>query len=116
MKRLEEEEAAENGRQGALEEEEEQQDETGDEFVIKSLEDIQREKALQSMKQNRLKKEKKVVAVDSEPTTVPASKPKRDRAEPRQPGGKKRVLTTRRTGKQEIQIYKPPGAKLKGRH
>ena len=69
MKRLEEEEEAETGLQGALEGEE-QQDETGDEFVIKSLEDIQREKALQSMKQNRLKKEK-AAAVDSEPTTVP---------------------------------------------
>ena len=117
VKRLEAEEEAETDLQGALEEEE--QDETGEECVIKSLEDIQREKALQSMKQNRLKKKKAVAG--SEPVAVQPSRPKQERTEPRvepkQPAAtKKRVLTTRRTGKQEIQVYRPPGAKLKGKY
>ena len=117
VKRLEAEEEAETDLQEALEEEE-----TGEEFVIKSLEDIQREKALQSMKQNRLKKKKAVATAGSEPkpVVVQPSEPKQERTQPRvepkQPAAtRKRVLTTRRTGKQEIQVYRPPGAKLKGK-
>ena len=92
MKRLEEEEANSS-------DQDEEEEPTSD-VVIKSLEDIQREKALESMKQNRLKmkaKEEQNRTAESKPT-----------------GAKKRVFTTRKSGKQEQQIYKPPGAKLKG--
>ncbi len=99
--------------------------------VIKSLEEIQRERALQSMKVNRLKKQtadrSSAGPSAQEETEEPSQEPwpitsqkrepiaKREPARDRPIEAKKRpVMTSRRAGKQEIQLYKPPGAKLKG--
>ncbi len=89
--------------------------------VVKSLEDIQREKALESMKLNRLKKQGANQSAEDEEygheeEPIREEEPARREPESPRPIRAKKTESTsrRRAGKQEMQLYKPPGAKRSG--